>query len=654
MLHQKIEYLRTKIIKSKVPNCLLFFVIGFLIPFALFFLAGNLFPLTYNTLVLPVLYRIILPCLPFLFLAVILLTMFRPEKYGHFGHFQDIVMFLLGVIVGLTVVNDWWYFVPFPLAVFIPFVVWRLRWHLWSHCLFSIIVVVAIIVLIMVGIVFDFLGLSWDHRFSLGLSPLPDFALITILLFIVAMLCFWAYRHWLKGDKLNRTLLADIIEREPRCSKYFDAVRKITPCNIKACKIKIKKKYDRLPVISKNKNELIDKIFPGTINLPMMINRYWKWGYKALDYNGLVKLIRILRNRVNGNTLPSKAIKDLLKEGIKIENDRYLQEIFETFKADNNQDYRYNHTSENNSLIWKKVEAYFNRYTELSEAMIEAEYFFCHSPSCTAQQQLQEYVLKLITKFQTANTGHWQNDNVQPANEELTITDCQKAAEEYLLLWQQNIDRLIIMYCDKSLSHSISINDSIDFKQLTCNLLTCRKQSYSSEATIHNYAADLALSLFIVSDEYVNKIQETLENYFNEQRILLDKEKENIDKKNDLSELGLACVAYSMWMGSQDNWVDAGFTFTLFPEITANNNQNAIVLRNLAHVKAAYALQELKNGGSYLGIKDLVLDALSEYQKLDYDKLNTNISALRCTGKYLAYYFSNHVLKELPDEEENS
>jgi len=659
MLKRQIEYLRSACSKSRsAPVWLAAFVIGFILPFALFDV-GHLFKITYDSLVLPILYQIILPCLPFMFVVVILLSMFRPERDGAY---RNIIMLLLGVILGLSVVNDWWYFIPIYFAIFISFMVWRLRWHLWSQCQFTVVMILTLILIILGNTVLNFQGLLpfWDNRFSLGLSSVPNFVFLIIFLAAIGLMLFlWAWRYWFNGDKLNRALLTDIIEREPRCSKYFDAVGKLTSCSIKIDKIQKMRKGDRLPVSSNRLDELPEPIFPGTVSLPKRIETYWKWGYIASSSKELVNLFRMVRSTVMEIRLPSNIFLELLEEATRCEYNEFLRETFESFSTNNQQVYaRRNHISENELLSKKKAKGRFARYTLLKEALIEAKCYFFLSASCITPQQSHNYVPRLVAKLQEIKTSHWQNNVENSSVNDESITPnwqsdlWQKASGEYLYLWQQNIDRLVIEFCDQCLNLSITNTDPIDFIQLTCNLLTCRQQSYNSDITIHNCAADLALWLFLVSDEYDNKIKDTLTNYFREQRSLLDKGRTQMSPK-DWSELGLACVAYSLWMGSKDNWVDAGFAFTLFPEITDNNHQNDIVLRNLAHVKAAYALQELNNGRSHFGVKDLVVDALSEYLNLDNQILNRNASGDRCSGNFFASCFHSHVPKELLIEEKN-
>jgi hypothetical protein len=141
-----------------------------------------------------------------------------------------VAAFFSGIWLGILLFYDLWYYYPFLVAVWAGFLAWRAGWNLWSYPGGSVAMwVVGLAVFL--GAAFSFDALSWDNRFTVGASARFNATLTSILLGAAAAALLAAIYGLVRlglSPRPPRPPLVDLIEQEPRMTRYLDAVRILT------------------------------------------------------------------------------------------------------------------------------------------------------------------------------------------------------------------------------------------------------------------------------------------------------------------------------------------------------------------------------------------------------------------------------------------
>jgi hypothetical protein len=254
------------------------------------------------------------------------LALIRPEEDGFR---RDGAMLLLGLAVGTLLANDAWYFAPVTAALAPPLVAWHFRWHLWSRSRWLVPAVLALVLTVLAGAALDFHNLvpEFDNRFSLGLSRTPNFILtLAGIAAFLALLGAWGGWHWRHADAQNRALLADIIAREPRCSRYFDAVARLTPFGSD----RKSSSPSRFPPVVSGPDDAappLDPLFEDLSRWRPSMFAHWKVGYALAGQPWLVPLSRFLRTAGRSGEFPSTALRELLTEALQREHQMCLAKL---------------------------------------------------------------------------------------------------------------------------------------------------------------------------------------------------------------------------------------------------------------------------------------------------------------------------------------
>lgn len=636
---------------------------GALLPL-LVFLIGHFAPTTYDAVMLPALYRVVLPNMWILFLTAGAVVMFRAEKSTLL---RWLALFLLGGVVGLMVVNDWWYYSPWLLALLTPFVIWRFRWLLWSQSCEAVVAVLAIVVVVGAGAIFDRNGLlpEWDSRFSFGLSRVPNFFLsFGVLALLGAALVRWAQWHWFNGDEQNRALLTEILERKPRCAEYFNAVARLTPFKMTGASGRSLRFHPCAELANDWPNKLA--LFPLSNLPPRFLRPPWSFCYAAASQPFVAKPARFFRTPATKIGLPSEVLNELLDEAVQRGHQSWLTGLlgFDTISQPQNQgllDHLIQRPAARQVVEFIESDHRFVRYLLLREAQIEARhYFFCEAPHFDGRE-----FTSMLAEFDPTKPGRLQPATaVQGIGDTPTAGKAQpdwpRVAMEYLSLWQENVDRVFIQRADQLTLPLLGSAGSVDFSQLTCNLLACRRICRTAPETIHQQAADLALALFVGAGDLPEQIAQVLENkYFARHRVQGAVPFRNLQSSADTQEAGLAAAAYGLWCGARGNWTGAAMPFTLALDIAKLRQQSGSAWFCGIHIQAADVLQRLRAlrrpgnpssrqalFGEHRQINKILLDYLELDQRpkepLTYDG--------KCTGTIFACAFALHLTRL---EEEN-
>jgi hypothetical protein len=622
-----------------LPPWLAAFLPGLVLPWLVWSL-GHLWPSGYDSFILPFLYKVVLP---FLWIALLVgagVACIRPDEKGFR---REAAMFLLGLAVGTLVANDWWYFTPFAAMITIPLVAWHFRWHFWSQSRWLVVAVVALVIVLLGGAVFDFHFFipELDNRFSLGLPGWLNIVVtLTLITALAALLTFWALRYWHQADEHNRLLLADIIEREPRCAKYFDAVARLTTydsdrkaASPRRCRFQSVAKLDT--------GTSLDPLFPDLSLWRPSNSTYWNIGYKFAGVGRLTEPVRFLRSSGRAGEFPSPLIRELLTEALKREHQACFPKVLRPNNAPENTglfEQFIQSSPENLEESWEAADRHFSRYALLREALLEASsYFFLDAPQLTQAEAVA--LCPELTEQLKKELAEWGRFSARESDPTVNLIEIWRSVStEYRGLWIEQIDRLFMRYGDGCAEGLVAAGT--DFNQLTCNFLAARRASRPGGGNLHSLAADISLVFLLTPAKESIVLREALVNYFKTLRAKMHATRDFSLPPEDWREIGLCASAYGLASAFNHDWDRSRWAFTLFEEFKTNKDGDA--LRIDAHLYAASVLHLFRRQGGF-GMVDNINAVVLAYLELNEFKSSPVLFDGRFPPEFLACAFARHL-----------
>jgi hypothetical protein len=407
--------------------------LGLALP-AVVWMAGHAVPTLYDYAVLGIVHRLVLPTLGLALLGAGALSWVRQDRAGVF---RATLLFVLGLICSTLLVFNLWYFSPYCLALGVTMLLWRVRWLGWSTAPRTARLTVLTTALALGGLAWDWRG--WrpelDNRFGFGLPPLGDLVTMLFLLLCLAFLLWlWRQRLVLYSDLFNRALLEHMIERDPRCTLYFDAVRALTRCHhpaarepvaglsrLPSCVATPSPEYDSvwqylrrflkglLRAITDRAKQLWVRIYRGpqaaaptaaesaAPAVPPIIDQGWDLALAMLRSKTVVRIARLCRTPTANLTLPSGVVADLIQETMK----RHCLDYWSALDAgvavpgpaDGNAAAAAaaapgpadGNAAAGRLAAWERVNEHFGDMVLLYEARVEATDYFFVAPSSLAR-----------------------------------------------------------------------------------------------------------------------------------------------------------------------------------------------------------------------------------------------------------------------------
>jgi hypothetical protein len=388
-------------------------------------------------------------------------------------------------------------------------------------------------------------------------------------------------------------------------------------------------------VVDQARNRMPVPIFRPEDRLRHGGSRYVSDIYWRLKEGKAAAWLRFLREHRDGHALPSPYLLALLGEAVKREHVRWLESLGPETGGDGKTWLDLLPFCLGNPERIELANAHFARYVSLREAQIEAEHvFFMAAPGFNARlvdEWLKEFngQMKLLRHAAPARGSPKAPDTARlPA-----------VAEAYLQLWAEQMDRLFIMYGDQ-MGRGMD-GDRVNFRKLTGNVLASR----GTPARFHEFAAALALSLFVVEDRNLaEKIAASLQNYYavNERarpgwwgRDFLEAEG---------SEIAIAVSAYMLWLGIHKGWNDEAADPTTLPEFPSRHWLSA---RVNAHICAASFMASMRGRLWGMAAETNLNRCRDSYMDLPSASSNT-FSGLVSGDLLAASFLTNLELSEKP------
>lgn len=407
----------------------------------------------YDTVVLNLVYRLLLPLLWVVLGCAGLLSFYRQDSAGPW---RVVLLFVVGMLLGTLAVFDCWYFAPFAMATVVGLALWRIRWLWWARCRGVAGLTVLLVVLVLAGMALDWNGLwpVFDNRFGPGLPKVANLVFLAGFAVGLAVLLFvWSARYSrmvrrfadeqeadeegcalyeARGDLRNRSLLEDLIARDPRCVEYFDIVRRLTRCRHPAavvprtgatrlvpCSVLPPPRVARsvtqtiLPMLrslwvalvarlhwANIKSALSSGVWKPAMGLlrprallaairawwdqlwiarllpvPQVVHNGWELATNALQWPWLVRVVRLCRKPAGTLAFPSDVIRAMLTGVAQREYRRYWDAIQRYWDGPQNR------PEADRQADWQTVNQHFARLVLLYEASLEAQHYFFLAPA---------------------------------------------------------------------------------------------------------------------------------------------------------------------------------------------------------------------------------------------------------------------------------
>jgi hypothetical protein len=495
------------------------FILGALSAVA-FPILGYAWPVAHDTAVLPVLYRVLLP-FPNRWLisgGLVLLALFFSDSRSFASWISGA---LLGLWLGVMIACDWWYFIPFMLALMVAFALWRAHWFLWSSPVSAVGMTLLALGVVGLGAVLDIgRSVEWDNRFGFG-GPLAVNRLATaglVLVFIAASV-IWGLWHGKRAMTLWRQLLTDLVEREPRMGVFLAISARLTRLRIpgggsEAARFaSATSSGPAMSVVWRSwrntctelKNRVrhwlkprvgefapADGIFPDRVPFRHGLDVLWAVGYVIAANPLSAWLFRRVRPAVRVPGFPSVAIRNLLQEGVERQHQAFMSvclngdateaPVFARMRELNEQQFRERQSRVNHA---------FGRYIMLREAQIEAKLYFGLTPPVLDASSIDD----CLERFKRA-------DFRQPPEGAASSTSpgdlrrvWQKVANEYEALWFENCDRLMLLHGEPFPLPFFRPADFLDLNLFQSTLTGASEDSNSAAACVMNQLRTLAPSV---------------------------------------------------------------------------------------------------------------------------------------------------------------
>ncbi len=505
------------------------FLGGLVLPLALYAM-GNLAPAFYNSIWLPLVFRWMDLWSPAVLATAAFLLLFRSESSAWR---TAVGIALLGLHLGIFVFFDLWYAKPLWGGAALTLLVWRLRILLWSRCQATAFWLCAVGMLLALGMLFDWqAGLPWrDNRMGFGLPLAVDLLLLALLFGGLGLLVWrWAGRHWRHGDAGNRALLAEIIEREPRCQDYFAHVRLATKTRFispSAAELLSKPDMERLHRLPCATAEQVGRphcppIFPPLGKLPSHLPELWQAGRLAIRQPLVRQVARLWRCSVADFRLSSPLFMELLAEAASRELNAFAAALLaqtakaatfraraETGTADKEAIPR---TAESHPFDdWANTAdtVHLARFIALQEARIEAHcYFFLPlvgtPPATPTLEQISRLTTNLAANLDLSTpsllpAGDSHPAKSQPATRQMA-SGWQDAYCQYQRLWLLYLDWLVMKTGGK-LATGLANGGLDNLASLTHNLLFARtswRRFEDQPESVGEAALTLAFAVFLL------------------------------------------------------------------------------------------------------------------------------------------------------------
>lgn len=590
--------------------------LGLLLPVVVF-LSGSLFPSFYDTVIIRLIHELFLSwlCWPILG-AVALIVFFRQVQSSVL---LWIPLLLLGVVCGVMLVFDGWYYRPYAAAVAIALALWRILWAGWAHRWMVTLGLAAVMMLAVVAVGMD--NWQFDDRITAGI-PIALFRVVYLVVGVAALaffVSFWVRNIILVLETRTRDLLACLITRNLRCRIWFDTIKSITRCSdaaatkpltfptaLECCARKRSlsrgasrtlpktaapiafwaaaffKRIWEIPfdVLSRWGTADEKRVFPDTKEVPFVVKHAVNFAVGLLRRNvRLCGVLRLLRPEVSGLAMPSQLFRAMLWEGAQREYKRYWEDVVASMERPERM---------------MKAELHFGRMTELYEAWIEAEFCFFlvpqQRPELSMASERISSLRRKIEKETTSGTvrskqsGSMREPSVNlasasPANAE-RLNALTVVYNKYLDFWLENLDRLVMckgLTKDKTLfEHAADLRHPVCLAQLLCNLLACRESlrqlGCPGMDSRHSLIADLSLWCLVRQtarddlapdgkpDPAVRETRSLFNRYFDEIATAFSNRKQADGEgviSDILPEVAMAASAYALWQAACGNWQTA-------------------------------------------------------------------------------------------------
>ena len=548
-------------------------------------LLGRFMPALYDHTLLPFFYKIVRPLLWVPAVAAAALLLWRTEKAGFI---RDIGLLVSGLVFGLMLAHDWWYldslwfFVPWCLCLLLPLVAWRLRVMFWSRPKTSVIAVSLLAGLLLVGALLDFPlpRAELDNRFSPGLGGTPNYLItLSVVGAAVMLLVTWGLWHFANGEARNRALMTEIINREPRCGAYFDAVARVTghpapPFPEKRfASVANAAVLAGMPAVFREETGAMNKF--GAF---MRHSASWKVGTVLSHVPGLRKAAAWLREPARTTGMNSVYFRALLVEAARVEHGRYLARMLAGVPADQNP-LRHFHEYQPD---FADANRHFALMATLREANLEACHSLFHGVPQLSDAELGETITRWLARLDKPDAGAPQN----PAETSRQLVEMEAG---YFALWADNIDRLFLQQGHHF--QPLTEKDApVDFRALTRILLVLRNANARGSESIHERAANLSLSLFLLDEKLAETVgTRILQRYFdvNNPSAPLRAELSPADARH----AGIAAAGWGLYLGGIGDWQKA--TLPLFIHAIAQAAAaHPQIARIVAHLRAGAFLHQ--------------------------------------------------------------
>jgi hypothetical protein len=655
-------------------TCIPAFLIGLAVPIAARVL-GALPGLqrVHDGVVLPLVYRVLLPWRGPILALLLAAALWRQQRSRatHVALYSS-----LGVLLGVLLAFDCWYHVPFTLAAVLALAIWRLRWILWDSCRLVTGVTVGLTAVVVGSLCLDRLG-WWcvlDNRFGLGLPATPNRVGMGFLLTLLAGVAIaWAIRHvgsaelapdFPRGRHFYRSLLADLITRDLRCVEYFRLLRRSVRCALPGAdkpstpdvRLRLCATFDQdarrergvltsrgalggsLPrrfagAVSRAflaatqafrpvdrdsmgksvKAGELPPVFPDVKFVPPVMETGWTLARLWLSFPPLAALTRWRQRPLHTPGIPSDLLRAMVEEALKRSYGAYWLAVHEEHD-------------------WETAERHFARVVALHEAAIEARCYVFFQPRVVytpAQAPamvaaLAEQVARSLSAAGQSPANGDASGGTHALDEAARVRRqvWQRVHEYYADLWQENLDRMALRWGERLFGETMppeALRSPVDFAQLTCNLLACRAQMRSPDASgsasVHAAAADLALWILVrlasgaergadvraqelLLDQYLNGVTTLVEGPAGLRRRARVAAPE--PGSEDEGHSFMFAMAYALWRGMGGRWDLAPKPLVCFEGLDAAFAARSPRARRLravkAHVDSILALKGLTDG----------------------------------------------------------